>query len=128
MKDELKKVEEFHKIFKQETGFSPCNISRDEALLRIKLMQEELEEYHDAVKSYDIPNIADALGDQLYILLGTVIKHGMQHVIVDVFNEIHQSNMSKLGLDGQPILREDGKILKGPGYFPPDITQILLPF
>ena len=72
--------------------------------------------------------IADALGDQLYILLGTIVKHGMQHVIVDVFNEIHRSNMSKLGPDGEPILREDGKILKGPNYRPPNIGGVIMPF
>jgi predicted HAD superfamily Cof-like phosphohydrolase len=128
MKEELKKVEEFHKKFKQETGFTLCNISREEATLRVKLMSEEMEEYFDAVLKYDTVEIADALGDQLYILLGTIVKHGMQHVIVDVFNEIHRSNMSKLGPDGEPILREDGKILKGPGYFPPDIDSVLRPF
>ncbi len=128
MKEELKKVEEFHKTFKQETGFSLCNISREEAALRVKLMTEEMDEYLEAVLKYDTVEIADALGDQLYILLGTIVKHGMQHVIVDVFNEIHRSNMSKLGPDGEPILREDGKILKGPGYFPPDIDSVLRPF
>lgn len=128
MKNELDKVEEFHKVFKQETGFPLCNISREEALLRVNLMKEELDEYLEAVKNYDTIEIADALGDQLYILLGTVIKHGMQHVIVDVFNEIHRSNMSKLGEDGEPILREDGKILKGPNYKAPDITSIIIPF
>ena len=81
-----------------------------------------------ASRCLDHDRIADALGDQLYILLGTIVKHGMQHVIVDVFNEIHRSNMSKLGPDGEPILREDGKILKGPGYFPPDIDSVLRPF
>lgn len=128
MKNELKKVEEFHMAFKQEIGFSPCNISREEAILRVNLMKEELEEYLNAVKDYDTVEIADALGDQLYILLGTVIKHGMHYVIVDVFNEIHRSNMSKLGEDGKPILREDGKILKGPNYRPPSIESILIPF
>lgn len=128
MKNELKKVEEFHKAFKQETGFTLCNISREEALLRVNLMKEELDEYLEAVTKYDTVEIADALGDQLYILLGTVIKHGMQHVIVDVFNEIHRSNMSKLGEDGEPILREDGKILKGPNYKAPNIPSIIIPF
>jgi predicted HAD superfamily Cof-like phosphohydrolase len=128
MKDELKKVEEFHKKFKQEIGFTLCNISREEATLRVKLMSEEMEEYLDAVLKYDTVEIADALGDQLYILLGTIVKHGMQHVIVDVFNEIHRSNMSKLGEDGEPILREDGKIMKGPNYKAPNITSVIIPF
>ena len=69
--------------------------------------------------------IADALGDQLYILCGTILKHGMQHIIEEVFDEIQASNMSKLGDDGKPILREDGKILKGPGYFKPDLSKFI---
>lgn len=128
MKDQLKKVEEFHSKFKQEIGFTPCNIGREEATLRHRLMLEELNEYLDAVHTDHTAGIADALGDQLYILCGTILKHGMQHVIVDVFNEIHRSNMSKLGEDGEPILREDGKILKGPNYTPPDIEGVLIPF
>ena len=61
----------------------------------------------------------------LYILCGTIIEHGMQHKIEEVFNEIQHSNMSKLGLDGEPIYREDGKVLKGPNYFKPNIAKIL---
>ena len=69
--------------------------------------------------------MADALGDMLYILCGTIITHGMQDVIDEVFEEIQQSNMSKLGNDGKPIYREDGKVLKGPNYFRPNIAKIL---
>ena len=69
--------------------------------------------------------MADALGDKLYILCGTILKHGMQDVIKAVFDEIHASNMSKLGEDGKPIYREDGKVLKGESYFKPNIKQFL---
>ena len=69
--------------------------------------------------------VADALGDMLYILCGTIIEHGLQDKIEDVFNEIQRSNMSKLDEDGQPIFREDGKVLKGPNYFKPNISKIL---
>ena len=69
--------------------------------------------------------IADALGDQLYILCGTILKHGLQHKIEEVFDEIHRSNMSKLDEQGKPIFREDGKVLKGNDYFKPDIKKIL---
>jgi hypothetical protein len=86
-------------------------------------MREENEEYLEACKNNSLIEIADALGDQLYILCGTILKHGMQDVIQDVFDEIHRSNMSKLGPDGKPILREDGKILKGDGYFKPNLHQ-----
>jgi predicted HAD superfamily Cof-like phosphohydrolase len=86
-------------------------------------MKEENVEYLVACGEGNLTEIADALGDQLYILLGTIIKHGMQDVIADVFREIHDSNMTKLGEDGLPILREDGKILKGPNYRKPNIQQ-----
>ena len=128
MKEQLNSVKEFHEKFKQEIGYSPSLITREEGALRHRLMLEELNEYLDAVYANDTTGVADALGDQLYILCGTILKHGMQHVIVDVFNEIHRSNMSKLGEDGEPILREDGKILKGPGYTPPDIEGVIMPF
>jgi len=61
----------------------------------------------------------------LYILCGTMIEHGLQDKMTAVFDEIQESNMSKLGADGQPIYREDGKVLKGPNYFKPDISKIL---
>jgi predicted HAD superfamily Cof-like phosphohydrolase len=88
-------------------------------------MQEENDEYLEACFKNSLIEIADALGDQLYILCGTILKHGMQHIIEDVFNEIQASNMSKLGADGKPILREDGKILKGPEYFRPDLSKFI---
>ena len=69
--------------------------------------------------------VADALGDMMYILCGTILSHGMQHIIEEVFEEIQASNMSKLGADGKPIYREDGKVLKGPGYFKPNIKAVL---
>jgi predicted HAD superfamily Cof-like phosphohydrolase len=69
--------------------------------------------------------VADALGDMLYILCGTILEHGMQEKIEEVFNEIQRSNMSKLGADGRPVYREDGKVLKGPDYFQPNIATIL---
>jgi predicted HAD superfamily Cof-like phosphohydrolase len=88
-------------------------------------MEEENNEYLEACEANDLVGIADALGDQLYILCGTILKHGLQHKIEEVFDEIQKSNMSKLDRDGKPIFREDGKILKGPDYFRPDIGKIL---
>lgn len=125
MKDKLQSVEEFHNAFQQENGTEPRLIKRGEYDLRHSLMKEENDEYLEACYKKDLVEIADALGDQLYILCGTILKHGMQHIIDDVFNEIHSSNMSKLGEDGKPIHRADGKILKGPGYFRPDIKKFL---
>jgi predicted HAD superfamily Cof-like phosphohydrolase len=94
-------------------------------MLRYKLMREENEEYLEAVSDNDLVEVADALGDMLYILCGTIIEHGLQHKIEEVFDEIQRSNMSKLGEDGEPIYREDGKVLKGPNYFKPHIKSIL---
>ncbi len=132
MKQELDKVANFHRVFKQIDGTEPQLISINDVRLRHKLMAEENDEYLEAATQGETPNteerlvgIADALGDQLYILCGTILKHGMQHIIVDVFNEIHESNMSKLDENGQPIFREDGKILKGKDYFKPNIGEIL---
>ena len=103
----------------------PTLLSQERAILRFNLMAEENTEYLEAVVKQDVVEIADALGDMLYILLGTMLEHGMQEHIVRVFGEIHRSNMSKMGPDGKPILREDGKILKGPDYFRPDIQKII---
>lgn len=125
MKEQLRKVEEFHKAFGQENGRWPRLLPNSEYDLRHTLMKEENDEYLDACYKKSLVEIADALGDQLYILCGTILKHGMQHIIEDVFNEIQESNMSKLGEDGKPILRPDGKILKGPGYFRPNINKFL---
>ena len=93
--------------------------------LRFDLMKEENEEYLEAVQNNDIVEIADALGDMLYILCGTILEHGLQHKIEAIFDEIQRSNMSKLGADGKPIYREDGKVMKGPNYFKPDFEAIL---
>lgn len=93
--------------------------------LRFELMKEENEEYLEAVQNNDLVEIADALGDMLYILCGTILEHGLQHKIEAVFDEIQRSNMSKLGEDGKPIYREDGKVMKGPNYFKPNFEAIL---
>ena len=122
----IAQVRDFHDAFGIANNDSPTvDLSPDEIDLRYKLMREENEEYFDAAKKGDLIEVADALGDQLYILCGTILKHGMQHKIAEVFEEIQKSNMSKLGSGGIPIYREDGKVLKGPDYFRPDIAGIL---
>jgi predicted HAD superfamily Cof-like phosphohydrolase len=125
MKKQLNAVQRFHEAFGQTNGLKPQLLKVEEFELRHKLMAEENDEYLDACDNADIVGIADALGDKMYILCGTILKHGMQHIIEDIFDEIQSSNMSKLGEDGQPLLREDGKILKGPHYFKPDINKFL---
>lgn len=126
MKKQLKNVETFHDAFGIINNYEPTSdITLEQVLLRYKLMREENEEYLEAAKNGDIIEIADALGDQLYILCGTILKHGLQHKIEEIFEEIQRSNMSKLDENGKPIYREDGKVLKGKNYFKPDIKSIL---
>ena len=125
MKSQLKAVENFHVTFGQKINSYPTLLNVDEYLLRHRLMEEENSEYKEACENQSIVGIADALGDQLYILCGTILKHGLQHVIEDVFDEIQASNMSKLGPDGKPLLRIDGKILKSANYRPPNIGKFL---
>lgn len=126
MKNKLKAVETFHNAFKITNRETPVAFTNDkEVNLRFELMDEENKEYLEAAKNNDLVEVADALGDMLYILCGTILSHGMQHKIEDVFNEIQRSNMSKLGEDGNPIYREDGKVLKGPNYFKPNLKVIL---
>lgn len=123
--EHIKKVEEFHKCFNIQNNDVPQLLSKEEYVLRYNLIKEENEEYLAACEKGDIVEIADALGDILYIALGTLLRHGLQHKIDAIFEEIHRSNMSKLGEDGKPIYREDGKVLKGANYFKPDIKRIL---
>jgi|TARA_R110002153_G_scaffold63295_4_gene169956 predicted HAD superfamily Cof-like phosphohydrolase len=135
MKKQLQQLWDFQSVYDQTRNTKPTLINPTESMLRYELGKEELIEYLEACNNDDLVEVTDALADQLYILLGTMVAHGMQGIIKDVFNEVHRSNMSKLGEDGKPIYREDGKVLKGPNYSPPNIgkfldtdTQIELPF
>ena len=126
MQDKIAAVQEFHTAF--EIGYKEApvaDLGNAKNTLRFNLMKEENEEYLEAANNNDLIEVADALGDMLYILCGTIIEHGMQHKIEEVFAEIQKSNMSKLGENGKPIYREDGKVLKGPNYFKPNIERIL---
>lgn len=124
--DAIEAVKEFHEAFKIENKNEPtAQIDEKTILLRYKLMREENEEYLEAAQKGDLVEVADALGDMLYILCGTILSHGLQHKIGEVFAEIQRSNMSKLDKNGQPIYREDGKVLKSELYFKPNIAKIL---
>ena len=126
MQKQLKAVKLFHETY--GLGVSEemkADLGALKSELRYNLMKEENEEYLEAVQNNDIVEIADALGDMLYILCGTILEHGLQHKIEEVFDEIQRSNMSKLGEDGKPIYREDGKVMKGPNYFKPNFSDIL---
>lgn len=122
----MNSVREFHQVFGLDYHEAPrADVGQRIIELRHRLMAEENDEYLEAAKNNDLVQIADALGDKLYILCGTIIAHGLQHKIVEVFEEIHRSNMSKLDESGQPVYREDGKILKSKSYFLPDIAAVL---
>tara|TARA_B100001758_G_C18017067_1_gene406080 strand:+ start:152 stop:538 length:387 start_codon:yes stop_codon:yes gene_type:complete len=126
MKKQINHVKKFHESFSIENKEEPtANISERTFNLRFKLMQEENQEYLEACKNGDLNEIADALGDMMYILCGTILAHGLQNKIELIFEEIQKSNMSKLDKYGNPIYREDGKILKSSNYFKPNISKIL---
>ena len=126
MKDKILAVKEFHKAFKLDYLDEPkADLGTDKNKLRFNLMKEENEEYIEAARNNDIIEVADALGDMLYILCGTIIEHGMSDIIEDIFDEIQKSNMSTLGADGKPIYREDGKVMKGPRYFKPNLKKFI---
>ena len=126
MRKQIKHVKKFHESFGIDNQLIPnANISEKTYKLRYKLMQEENNEYLDACKNGDLNEIADALGDMMYILCGTILSHGLQDKIELIFEEIQKSNMSKLDKNGKPIYRNDGKILKSENYFKPNISKIL---
>lgn len=119
-------VREFHDAFRIRNEQNPVGqVDEKTLLLRYKLMREENEEYLEAAQQGDLVEVADALGDMLYILCGTILSHGMQDKITEVFREIQRSNMSKLDANGEPIYREDGKVMKSELYFKPDIAGVL---
>jgi len=124
-KEIVQQVAVFHNAFGIENNSKPTLLDEAGAKLRFNLMKEENEEYLEAAQKGDLVEIADALGDQLYILCGTLLRHGLQHKIEEIFCEIQRSNMSKLDVDGKPIYREDGKVLKSALYFRPNIAQFL---
>ena len=116
-------VQDFMWIFGQtvrrELGWPGMNV----AALRVDLIDEELNELREATGKQDLVGIADALTDLLYVVYGAGHAYGIN--LDDCFAELHRSNMSKLDDESQPIYREDGKVLKGPNYSPPDLGQII---
>jgi predicted HAD superfamily Cof-like phosphohydrolase len=122
----VKAVETFHNSFGISNKNEPTTELPKELIeLRHRLLEEENNEYLEAALNGDLVEVADALGDILYILCGTMLTHGLQDKMLEVFYEIQNSNMSKLGADGKAIRREDGKVMKGPNYFRPNIKKIL---
>lgn len=117
-------VGDFMEVFGQEVNFEPTLRDQETRDLRIDLISEELEELDLALTNKDIVEVADALTDLLYVVYGAGHAFGID--LDECFTEVHESNMSKLGEDGKPIYREDGKVLKGPNYFPPNLEEIVV--
>ena len=116
-------VEDFMEAMGQEVNVIPTFPEEEIQRLRLDLIEEELDELHYAIANKDMVEIADALGDLLYVVYGAGHAFGID--LDECFKEIHASNMSKLGPDGKPIKREDGKVLKPDTFFPPDLKSIL---
>jgi predicted HAD superfamily Cof-like phosphohydrolase len=125
-KTTLDQVQEFHETYGLPVLKAPDISDAKTNELRINLLAEELDELKEALENNDMVEVLDALIDLQYVLDGAFLSFGLQHVKESAFNEVHRSNMSKLGEDGKPIRREsDGKVLKGPNYFSPDMSQFL---
>jgi predicted HAD superfamily Cof-like phosphohydrolase len=120
----LKLVDEFHKALGVPSPSKP-EIDCKRAQLRINLLQEELDELQDGVDDGNLVAVLDALTDLQYVLDGAFLAFGLADVKSKAFDEVHRSNMSKMGPDGRPIIRDDGKILKGPFYSPPSLKQFI---
>lgn len=118
------KVKEFMTVFNQEVKPKPKIGKLSTIKLRLALIDEELGELREALINDDLVETADALADILYVVYGTAAAFGIG--IDEVFSEVHDSNMSKLDENGQPIYSELGKVMKGPYYFEPKISTILL--
>lgn len=121
----LNKVKEFHEIFGHPVHDVPTIDNQKINELRVKLLREELDELSDALNSNDKVEVLDALSDLQYVLDGAYLALGFHNYKEAAFNEVHQSNLSKLDESGKPILREDGKILKGKNFVEPDFNKIL---
>ena len=115
----MQKLQEFHRVFGHHIEEKPTSKVPDKvAILRIRLIHEELDELHDAMDDEDIVKIADGLADLLYVVFGTAVSYGMP--MDEIFDIVHRYNMSKLGPDGKPLVDAGGKSIKPDGWTPPD--------
>ena len=119
----FEKVGLFMKTFGQEVKKNPGLSSEKINKLRISLINEELEEFKEAIKNNDLKETVDALTDILYVTYGAGHAFGVN--LDKCFDEVQQSNMSKLGDDGKPIYNNEGKVMKGPKYFKPNLNKFL---
>jgi|TARA_R110000744_G_scaffold247968_1_gene364411 predicted HAD superfamily Cof-like phosphohydrolase len=125
MPTNFENVKLFMNTFDQEVKKSPKLPSEEVVDLRLDLIEEELQELTTASYNEDMVEIADALTDILYVTYGMGAALGID--LDKCFKEVQRSNMSKLGADGKPIYREDGKVMKGPNYSPPNLQRMVMP-
>ena len=127
LQDAVHEVQRFHETFGLSVARGPvAELPPGVLELRLKLLQEELDEYRQAAEAGNLVAIADALTDILYVLFGTYVSHGLQDLATELFVEVQRSNMSKLDAEGQPIVRADGKILKSSQFSEPDLATIIV--
>ena len=119
----FEKVGDFMEAFGQEVLYIPTMPDFNLSALRLDLIEEEVQELRDGLANKSMLEIADALTDILYVVYGAGHAFGLD--LDDCFHEVHSSNMTKLGADGRPLYREDGKVMKGPNYREPDLTEFV---
>ena len=120
----FEKVGDFMEAFGQEVLYIPTLPDFNLAALRLDLIEEEVQELRDGLGKRSMLETADALTDILYVVYGAGHAFGID--LDDCFHEVHRSNMTKLGEDGRPMYRDDGKVMKGPNYEEPDLSQFVL--
>lgn len=125
MKETIDQVREFHEVYGSHISKNQDIQNKKVNELRVNLLKEEVNELEEKLEVGDATGVLDALTDIQYVLDGAYISLGFDKVKNPAFEEVHRSNMSKLGLDGKPIKREDGKILKGPNYTEPNLEQFI---
>ena len=135
MQKQLAQVETFQKSFNSVYNTEPTLLKEEDWKLRYKLSLEELDEYKEACEQGDIVEIFDAILDRLFLAFGDAVSHGLQDKLIDGFNEVVRSNISKLDNNGKPIIngednvwdesRPKGKILKSKNFFEPNLKQFL---
>lgn len=123
MYDAMNKVEDFHEAFNIPVSKECSFPDEDQRSLRRRLLVEEFNEYIAAEQADDMVEIADGLADLIYIACGTALSYGIP--LASVFSRVHTSNMAKLGPDGKPVVRADGKVTKPAGWEPPKIAELL---
>ncbi len=125
MKKQIEQLKEFHTTFSLPQREYPQLIPCPEFDSRHRLLAEEVEELETAYYADNLVEVADAITDCMYVLIGTALQFGLTDVLEKCFDEVHRSNMSKLGEDGKPIVNKKGKVMKGPNYFRPELAAII---